>query len=75
MNVFLLYWLPLIISVACDIILSHFAGAKTIGELFSVMSILSFIPVMNILTSFCGILTLFGLAIKYIANIKYGKSC
>ena len=58
MSISLIYWLPMAISVICDIILSYKAGAKTIGELFSIMSVLSFIPIMNMFVAFAGALIL-----------------
>ena len=70
MNISSLYWLSMTISVICDIILSYKAGAKTIGELFSIMSVLSFIPLMNMLTAFAGALTLLIELITLISSIK-----
>lgn len=70
MNISSLYWWPMAISVICDIILSYKAGAKTIGELFSIMSVLSFIPLMNMFIAFAGTLTLLIELITLISNIK-----
>lgn len=70
MNIFSLYWWPMVISVICDIILSYKAGAKTIGELFSIMSVLSFIPLMNMFTAFAGVLTLLIELITSISSIE-----
>lgn len=70
MNIFSLYWLPMTISVMCDIILSYKAGAKTIGELFSFMSVLSFIPIMNMFIALIGALLLLIELITSISNIR-----
>ena len=70
MNISSLYWWPMVISVICDIILSYKAGAKTIGELFSIMSVLSFIPLMNMFIAFAGTLTLLIELITLISDIK-----
>ena len=70
MNLFSLYWLPMTISVICDIIMSYKAGAKTIGELFSIMSVLSFIPIMNMFIAFAGVLTLLIDLITLISSIE-----
>ena len=70
MNLFSLYWLPMTISVICDIIMSYKAGAKTIGELFSIMSVLSFIPLMNMFIALVGALTLLIDLITLISSIE-----
>lgn len=70
MSISSLYWWPMTISVICDIILSYKAGAKTIGELFSIMSVLSFIPLMNMFIAFAGVLTLLMELITLISDIK-----
>ena len=70
MNISSLYWWPMVISVICDIILSYKVGAKTIGELFSIMSVLSFIPLMNMFIAFAGTLTLLIELITLISDIK-----
>jgi hypothetical protein len=70
MSIFYCYWLPLLVSIVCDIIISYLSGAKTIGELFSIMSILSFIPLMNLYSSLCGIITIFVIVITYISEIE-----
>lgn len=70
MNISSLYWWPMAISVICDIILSYKAGAKTIGELFSIMSVLSFIPLMNMFIAFAGTLALLIELITLISSIK-----
>ena len=70
MNILLVYWLPLLMTIIYDIIFSYQSGAKTVGELFSFFSILAFIPVINVLTTFCGTLTIVGAICVYIGNIK-----
>lgn len=70
MSISSLYWLPMTISVICDIILSYKAGAKTIGELFSIMSVLSFIPLMNMFIALVGALTLLIDLITLISSIE-----
>ena len=70
MDMLLIYWIPLLITIIYDIIFSYCSGAKTVGELFSYFSILAFIPVMNILTTFCGTLTIVGAICNYIGDIK-----
>ena len=70
MSISSLYWWPMAISVICDIILSYKAGAKTIGELFSIMSVLSFIPLMNMFIAFAGALTLLIELITSISSIE-----
>ena len=67
MSISLLYWLPMTISVICDIIMSYKTGAKTIGELFSIMSVLSFIPIINMSIALLWTLTLL---IELISNIR-----
>lgn len=70
MHILLVYWLPLLMTIIYDIITSYHRGAKTVGKLFSYFSIFAFIPVMNILTAFCGTLTTVGAICNYIGNIK-----
>jgi hypothetical protein len=69
MNIFLVYWLPLLMTIIYDIIVSYCSGAKTVGELFTYFSILAFIPLINILTTFCGTLVIVGIICHYIGNI------
>lgn len=73
MNIILVYWIPLLITIICDIILSYRSGAETVGELFTYFSIFAFIPVMNILTAFCGTLEILYIICDYIGNIKIKK--
>lgn len=70
MDMVLVYWIPLLITIICDIIVSYRSGAKTVGELFTYFSIMAFIPLMNILTSFCGTLIIVGIICHYIGNIQ-----
>ena len=70
MNIFLVYWLPLLITIIYDIIFSYRSGAKTVGELFTYFSILAFIPLINILATFCGTLVIVGIICEYIGNIE-----
>ena len=70
MNMLLIYWIPLIMTIIYDIIISYRSGAETVGELFTYFSIFAFIPVMNILTTFCGTLAIVGIICDYIGNIK-----
>ena len=70
MNMLLIYWIPLLMTIICDIILSYRGGAKTVGELFTFFSIFAFIPVMNILMAFCGTLEMLYIICDYIGNIK-----
>ena len=70
MNMLLIYWMPLLMTIICDIIFSYRSGAKTVGELFTYFSILAFIPLINILTSFCGTLVIVGIIFQHIGNIQ-----
>lgn len=70
MNIILVYWIPLLMTIIYDIIFSYRSGAKTVGELFSYFSIFAFIPVMNILAAFCGTWAMVGIICDYIGNIK-----
>lgn len=70
MNMLLIYWLPLLMTIIYDIIFSYRSGAKTVGELFTYFSILAFIPLINILTSFCGTLVIVGIIFQHIGNIQ-----
>lgn len=73
MNIILVYWIPLLMTIIYDIILSYRRGAETVGELFTYFSIFAFIPVMNILTTFCGTLAIVVIICDYIGNIKIKK--
>ena len=66
----LIYWIPLLMTIIYDIIFSYRSGAKTVGELFTYFSIMAFIPLMNILTSFCGTLLIVGIIFQHIGNIQ-----
>lgn len=70
MNMLLIYWVPLLMTIIYDIIFSYRSGAKTVGELFTYFSILAFIPLMNILTTFFGTLVIVGIICHYIGNIE-----
>lgn len=70
MNMLLIYWIPLLMTIIYDIIFSYRSGAKTVGELFTYFSIMAFIPLMNILTSFCGTLLIVGIIFQHIGNIQ-----
>ena len=70
MDALLLYWIPLLMTIIYDIIISYLSGAKTIGELFSYFSLLAFIPAINLLTTFCGTFAIVGAICVYIGNIK-----
>lgn len=70
MNMLLIYWLPLLMTIIYDIIFSYRSGAKTVGELFTYFSILAFIPLINILTTFCGTLVIVGIIFQHIGNIQ-----
>ena len=70
MNMLLIYWTPLIMTIIYDIIFSYRSGAKTVGELFTYFSIFAFIPLMNILTTFCGTLAIVGIIFQNIGDIK-----
>ena len=70
MNILLIYWIPLLMTIIYDIIFSYRSGAKTVGELFTYFSIMAFIPLMNILTSFCGTLLIVGIIFQHIGNIQ-----
>lgn len=69
MNMLLIYWIPLLMTIIYDIIFSYRSGAKTVGELFTYFSIFAFIPLMNILTTFCGTLVILYIICNYIGNI------
>ncbi len=70
MNIILVYWIPLLMTIIYDIIFSYRSGAKTVGELFTYFSIMAFIPLMNILTAFFGTLMIVGIIFDYIGNIQ-----
>lgn len=70
MNILLVYWLPLLMTIIYDIIFSYRSGAKIVGELFTYFSILAFIPLINILTTFCGTLVIVSIICNYIGDIK-----
>lgn len=70
MNIFLVYWLPLLMSIIFDIFYNYRSGAKTVGELFTCFSILAFIPLINILTTFCGVLVIVCIIFQHIGNIE-----
>lgn len=70
MNIFLVYWLPLLMTIIYDIIFSYRSGAKTVGELFTYFSILAFIPLINILATFCGTLVIVCIIFQHIGNIE-----
>lgn len=64
----LFYWLPFIISVICEMSISYIYRARTIRELFSIFSILAFIPLMNIFTAFAGLLMLIEWFCRYVGS-------
>ena len=70
MNMLLIYWTPLIMTIIYDIIFSYRSGAKTVGELFTYFSIFAFVPLINILSTFCGTLVIVGIIFQHIGNIK-----
>ena len=70
MNMLLIYWLPLLMTIIYDIIISYRSGAKTVGELFTYFSIFAFIPLINIFATFCGTLVIVGIICEYIGNIE-----
>lgn len=70
MNMLLIYWIPLLMTIIYDIIFSYRSGAKTVGELFTYFSIFAFVPLINILSTFCGTLVIVGIIFQHIGNIK-----
>lgn len=70
MNMLLIYWIPLLMTIIYDIIFSYRSGAKTVGELFTYFSIMAFIPLINVLTAGYGTLVIVGSICDYIGNIK-----
>jgi hypothetical protein len=70
-----MYFIPMVITIVCTMILIYYFGGDTIGEILicPFFNILAYIPFTNIATAVLGVMILFAIFLLEIGDIKIVK--
>jgi hypothetical protein len=67
-----MYFIPMVITIVCTMILIYYFGGDTIGEIliFPFFNVFAYIPWVNIAAAVLGVIYLFVILLSEIGDIK-----